>query len=151
MFTKLIINIMYCTTPYTNGSQFFKTVSALYLDFARERVERGFLISDVSAENLTFCRVTLVNDQLVTQFFYFIICLLQSSTCFEQRMLIIRRSNCINTASGIVTLCKWPSGEPDGHLQRVTIPDAVLIQFDFLIWARRCSKHAEDCNKRIIK
>ena len=25
-------------------------------------------------------------------------------------MLIIRRSNFINTASGIVTLCKWPSG-----------------------------------------
>ena len=25
-------------------------------------------------------------------------------------MLIIRRSNCTNTPSGIVTLCKWPSG-----------------------------------------
>ena len=32
----------------------------------------------------------------------------------------------MNTAYGIVTLCKWPSGAPDGHLQRVTIPDAVL-------------------------
>ena len=29
--------------------------------------------------------VTLVNDQLDAQFFYFIIRLLQSSTCFEQR------------------------------------------------------------------
>ena len=59
-------------------------------------------------------------------------------------MLIIRRSNCINTASGIVTLYKGPSGAqverellstyaPDGHLQRVTIPDAVLIQFDLLM------------------
>ena len=45
-------------------------------------------------------------------------------------MLIIRRSNCINTASGMATLCKWPPGAPDGHLQRVTIPDAVLIKFD---------------------
>ena len=36
-------------------------------------------------------------------------------------MLIIKMSNCINTASGIVTLCKWPSGAPDGHLQRVKI------------------------------
>ena len=36
----------------------------------------------------------------------------------------------MNTSSGIVTLCNWPSGAPDGHLQRVTIPDAVLIQFD---------------------
>jgi hypothetical protein len=48
-------------------------------------------------------------------------------------MLIIRRSNCFNTASGIVTLCRWRSGVPDGHLQRVTIPDAVLIQLDLLI------------------
>ena len=30
-------------------------------------------------------------------------------------MLIIRRSNCINTASGIVTLCKWPSGMQVEH------------------------------------
>jgi len=29
--------------------------------------------------------ITLANDQLDTQFIYFIICLLQSSTCFEQR------------------------------------------------------------------
>ena len=58
-------------------------------------------------------------------------------------MLIIWRSNCTNTASGIVTLCKWPSGmqvesslstcKPDGHLKRVTIPDAVLVQFDLLM------------------
>jgi len=29
--------------------------------------------------------MTIVNDQLDAQMFYFIICLLQSSTCFEQR------------------------------------------------------------------
>jgi hypothetical protein len=48
-------------------------------------------------------------------------------------VLIIRRSNCINTAYGIVTVCRWPSGEPDGHLQSVTISDAVLIQFDLMM------------------
>ena len=48
-------------------------------------------------------------------------------------MLIIRRSDCINTASGIVTLCKWPSGALDSHLQKVTIPDAILIQIDLLM------------------
>jgi len=58
-------------------------------------------------------------------------------------VLIIRRSNCINTASGIVTICHTPSGTqverelstcaPDGHLQTVTILDAVLIQFDLLM------------------
>ena len=33
----------------------------------------------------TLYTVTLVNDQLDAQFFYYIIRLLQSSTCFEQR------------------------------------------------------------------
>ena len=46
---------------------------------------------------------------------------------------VIFEPPCINTASGIVTLCKWPSGAPDGHLQTVTTPDAVLIQFDLVI------------------
>ena len=33
----------------------------------------------------TIDRITLANDQLDAQFLYFIIRLLQSSTCFEQR------------------------------------------------------------------
>ena len=63
-------------------------------------------------------------------------------------MLIIRRLNCIDAASGIVTLSKWPSGTqverelqssslstyaPDSHLLRVTIPDAASIQFILLM------------------
>jgi hypothetical protein len=63
-------------------------------------------------------------------------------------MLIIRRLNRIDAASGIVTLSKWPSGAqaerellcsslstcaPDGHLLRVTIPDAASIQFNLLM------------------
>ena len=38
--------------------------------------------------------------------------------------------NCIITASGIVTVCKLPYSMPVlyGCLQRVTIPDAVIIQ-----------------------
>jgi len=60
-------------------------------------------------------------------------------------LLILRRANYINTASGIVTLSKWPfSAQVEkellsfstcalkGHLLRVTIPDAVLIKFDLL-------------------
>jgi hypothetical protein len=53
-------------------------------------------------------------------------------------MLICRRSYCIITASGIVTLCKRPystsveRGVLYSRLQRVTIPDAVIIQFDLL-------------------
>ena len=59
--------------------------------------------------------------------------------------LILRRTNFITTASGIVTLCKQPystqveSGLNPlstcilyGCLQRVTIPEAVLIKFVLL-------------------
>ena len=48
-------------------------------------------------------------------------------------MLIIRRLNCIDAASGIVTLSNWPPGAPDGQLLRVTIPDAVSKQFNLLM------------------
>ena len=51
--------------------------------------------------------ITLANDQLDTQFLYFIIRLVQSSTCFEHYMLIIRRLNCIDAsvvATGVVNL-----------------------------------------------
>ena len=60
-------------------------------------------------------------------------------------MLIIRRLNCIDAASGIVTLSKWLSGAqverelslstcaPDGHLLRITILDAASIQFNLLM------------------
>ena len=44
-------------------------------------------------------------------------------------LLIIRRTNCITTASGIVTLCK----QPYGCLQRGTIPEAVVIQLVLLM------------------
>ena len=68
-----------------------------------------------------------------TVLLYTIIRLFQSSTCFEQTRAHHQEVNCTNTASGIVTLCKWPSGLQveqelfDLHTgQRVTIPDAVL-------------------------
>ena len=66
-------------------------------------------------------------------------------------MLIIRKLNCIDAASGIVTFSKWPSDAPDGHLLRVTIPDAASIRFNLLKMSIKCSKHVEDYNKRIVK
>ena len=58
-------------------------------------------------------------------------------------MPLFRRTNCIITASGIVTLCTVQYIMPDESrllssgilyscLQRVTIPDAVIIQFVLL-------------------
>jgi len=53
---------------------------------------------------------------------------------------IIRRSNCINTSSGMISPCKWllglpvrGTGRPSSHLHRLIIPDDVLIQFDLLM------------------
>ena len=92
--------------------------------------------------------IILGNGQLDTQLLYFTIRLLWSSTCFEHYVLIIRRMNYIDAASGIVTLSKWLSGTqverelqssslstyaPDSHLLRVTIPDAASIQFILLM------------------
>jgi hypothetical protein len=51
----------------------------------------------------------LVGEEFDSQFFY-IIRLFQSSTCFDQTRAHHQEVNCINTASGIVTLCKWLSG-----------------------------------------
>jgi hypothetical protein len=46
---------------------------------------------------------------------------------------VFRRTNCIITATGIVTLLvSLSSGILYSRLQRVTIPDAVIIQFVLL-------------------
>ena len=48
-------------------------------------------------------------------------------------MIIIRRVNCIDAASGIVTLSIWPPGALGGQLLRVTITDAPSTQFILLM------------------
>ena len=62
--------------------------------------------------------ISFDNDQFNAHLLYFTIRPLQSSKCFKSYMLIIRRMNCIDPASGIVTVSKWPSGAPAGHLLR---------------------------------
>jgi len=70
----------------------------------------------------------LVGGQLDAQFFY-IIRLFQSCTCFEQTRAHHQEVNCINKASGIVTLCKWPSGMQVGQLDLHT--GQLLIENDY--------------------
>jgi hypothetical protein len=77
--------------------------------------------------------ITLGNDQFDTQIFQYIYYNPLHVHVSSNILLILRRSNCINTASGIVTLSKWPSGAPDGHLLTVMIPDAVLT-LNLLTW-----------------
>ena len=53
---------------------------------------------------------TLVSDQLDAQCSFLSYVYYSPLHVSSNIVLIIRRSNCINTASGIVTVCKWPSG-----------------------------------------
>ena len=48
--------------------------------------------------------------------------LFQSSIRFEQTRAHHQEVSCINAASGIVTLCKWPSGM---HVEQWRILDTV--------------------------
>ena len=59
--------------------------------------------------------------------------------------------NFIDVVSGTFTLSKWPSGTPDGHLLKVTIPDAASVQLNLLMMSIRWSKRVEDYNKLIVK
>jgi hypothetical protein len=68
--------------------------------------------------------IILANNQLDTLlhvFIYFTSLHVSSIT-----VLIIRRSNCINTSSGMIRLCKWLLGIPSSHLHSLIIPDDVL-------------------------
>jgi hypothetical protein len=49
----------------------------------------------------------LVNHLLDAQIIFSNMCILQYCTCFEQYCAHPQEVNCINTASGVVTLCKW--------------------------------------------
>ena len=44
-------------------------------------------------------------------------------------MLLVRRSKLYYTASGIITLCRWPSRTRDGHLQRAVFPLLSVCNF----------------------
>ena len=60
-------------------------------------------------DQINYKPLFLGNDQFDIQLLYFTILLLCSSTCFEHYMLIIRRLNCIDPASGIGTgkISEW--------------------------------------------
>ena len=61
--------------------------------------------SSECCKGLIYYRRILVNHQPVVLFRVFIYSF-HLSTCFEHQVLIIRRSNCINTSSGMISLCK---------------------------------------------
>ena len=94
------------------------------------------------------CRL-VSNYQLNEQFLYSITIYVlhyNPQHVSSSTLLIFRRTNYIITASGIVTLCTvcrlradcspLSTGILYGRLQRVTIPEAVIIQFVLLKMSR---------------
>ena len=149
----LLFSLNICDDPFTVQK---KKQLGRVLIFLSPLSERRCVLVDLFLRTIhgqTFINTdTLVyscfNYQLNAQFLYFITIYTlhyNSRHVSSSTMLIFRRSNCIVTASGIVTLCKrlystpvesriclLSTGVLYGCLQRVTIPDAVIIQFDLL-------------------
>jgi hypothetical protein len=71
----------------------------------------GYNQPTMVCSDVTITSLTLASDQRDAQMLCFIISLYCSPLQVSSTVVfIIRRSNFINTASGIVTLCRWPSG-----------------------------------------
>ena len=93
----------------------------------------------------------------LTHFFTYLFIYFMSLHVSCVTALIIRRSNFINTSSGMISRCKWLlgmpvrrellTGIPSSHLHRLIIPDDVLIQFDLLMMSNVTLKHVETWNK----
>jgi len=54
--------------------------------------------------------------------------LFESSTCFEQLCPRYQENNCINTTSGLITPCEWPSGMQFNNYIRSCINTTVLLK-----------------------
>ena len=90
------------------------------------------------ASRYKFLVITNLTHFFLYLFIYFVFLRVSSVTA-----LIIRRSNCINTSSGMISLCRWLLGMPvrrglppdrhTKHLHRLIIPDDVLIQYYLLM------------------
>jgi len=104
-----------------------------------------FLILLMHAANMKKCRLISFTNFNVQFLYSLTICMLHYNPRHVSsfNMPIFRRTICIITASGIVTLCKrlynmpdennlLSSGIPYSRLQRVTISDAVIIKIVLL-------------------
>ena len=84
------------------------------------------LLTDIPSSHLFHCQI-LANNQLDPLFYVFIYFF--SLHVSSVTVLIIRRSNCINTSSGMISLCKWLLGMPVRtglpSIHRLIIPDDV--------------------------
>jgi len=70
-------------SSWNNSTPTRRILIKFYSSISQKSVEKIQIFDVLLTVHLS---ITLVNDQLDAQFFYFIICLLQqSSTCFEQR------------------------------------------------------------------
>ena len=126
-----------CHVLCSEASIFWFRVSGIeaYISLFRVSCADSFILKPTnfpSTQNI----LILGNNQIEALFHVFIY--FMSLHVSSITALIIRRSNCITTSSGIISLCKWLlgmpvlTGIPSSHSHTLIIPDDVLIQFDLL-------------------
>ena len=81
--------------------------------------------SSVYPHVITLLLLNGFSSHLVFQYF--------SKMCRKIQAPLKYYKNCYVLLTVHVSISKWTSGAPDGHLQTVTIPDVVLKQFGLLM------------------
>ena len=112
----------------------------------RNEVNSSLMCFDRASQYRLFQITNLMQNSFILQQH---VCYITILNMFRARtLLILRRTNCITTASGVITLCKQLYGMqveresplstciPYSCLQRVTIPEAVVIQSVLLRMSR---------------
>jgi len=88
----------------------------------------------------TWRTITLFYNTFIT-----VLYMLRATSCSSSGGQIVLIQHLVESLS----VSSRPVCIPDGHWHRLTIPDAVLVQFDLLM--KSTTLVVEDCNKRIIK
>ena len=124
------------------GKSLFVVFTRKYL-YADIKVLRQFLYFLYFVDRAFRYKFLLITN--LTQFFMYLFIYLISLYVSSITMLVIMRSNCVNTSSGMISLCKWLlvmlvrrelQFPPDQHIEqsrRLIIPDDVLTQFDLMM------------------
>ena len=97
IFIFLIVSSVF-TMSHKHRIQFF----LVYVATPRGLIVQYSVYKNAMFKSHKLYAESLDNDQIDAHLLYFTIHLLPSSTCFKHYMLIIRRLNCIDAASGIV-------------------------------------------------
>ena len=137
MCVSWLLKCWLCCLSYMTVTQIFVHHNTIILCVSKLNLSKPIPTVCVSHSHIFIAYKNLSpilgNNQLEALFYIFIY--YTSLHVSSNTVLIIRRSNCINTSSGMISLCKWLldmpvlTGIPSSHLHRLIIPDDALIQW----------------------